>query len=266
MFGRSILAGAALVSLASAASASTVQHTYNFACPNTSCSYSVIKNFDPVGPDTVPALQVTSKTVSTDGNTLSNITPASGVGIGQWKPYGLGMMSSSNDNSHTVDGSGLNDLLELVFDTEVRIVSATFAYAGVITNSNDGFAFFADDDHNGSIAGDMVFSHEDIGATNGVGTYNFTTNALSLDDVYSKVFAFAAIWDVNQQVCNRWRYGVCTRYTTINLFDSFKLQSIVVEEREPPPPPSVPLPAALPMLLSVLGAGGLFARLKSRAS
>ena len=260
MLGKVLFASAALFSISSAASAMPLQHTYNFGCPIASCPYEVVKNFDPAGPDLVPGLQVTAKTVNASGSTVNSVTPGSGVGIGQWPTNGLGEMSTSGDNSHTVDGSGLNDLLQLAFDTEVKILSATFTYAGVISNSNDAFAFFADDDGNGSVAGDMVFSHEDIGAVGGVGTYNFTANLLNLDDIFSKTFAFAAIWDENRSVCIRWRYGKCKEYKTVNFFDSFKLQSVTVEER----PKEVPLPAALPMLLSALGIGGLVARRRAR--
>ncbi len=257
MYGRAILAAAALTSLASAASAMPLQYSYNFACPVASCAYQVVKNFAPGGG--APALQVTAKTVLTDGSAVNIVAPGSGVGIGQWAPNGLGEMNGAGDNSHTVDGSGLNDLLQLVFDTEVKILSATFTYAGVIANSNDAFAFFADDDGNGSVAGDMVFSHQDIGAAGGVGTYNFTLDAFS--DIFSKTFAFAAIWDANQQVCTRWYRGNCTRWKTVNFFDSFKLTSVIVQR-----PPQVPLPAALPMFLSALAIGGFVSRRRARKS
>ena len=69
----------------------------------------------------------------------------------------------TNDNSHTVDGYGLNDLLVLTFASTSRLVSATFGYAGVEPNSYDDFAFFADDSDPGtSLVGDMIFSSEDI--------------------------------------------------------------------------------------------------------
>jgi hypothetical protein len=260
MFSRILTAGALFCLASTAASATTF--TYNFA--GTTSGYSLTKNFtSPGGPN----LTVFANTVNDSGTAITPVT-GTGVGVGQWQGYGLGIRNSGTDNIHTVDGLGLNDLLHLTFSASVRIVSATFAYAGVDPDPydsqrpNDGFAFFADDgDADSSVAGDMVFSHQDIGANaQGYGTYNFLADAFA--DAYATTFAFAAIWDMTETVCVKWYYGKCKSYKTKSYFDSFKLKSLVVELQ---PPSEVPVPAGLPLLASALGIGGLLARRKASA-
>jgi hypothetical protein len=209
-----------------------------------------------------PSLTVTPHTVSSDGSTVSAVT-GTGNGVGQWSP-GLGILNSSGDNSHTVDGLGLNDLLNLNFSSAVRIVSAKFGYAGIEDYGNDGFAFFADDGDAGTgVDGDMVFSHEDIGAnSSGYGTYDFLADAFG--DIFSTSFGFAAIWDQTVSTCVRYRRGVCKEWKSKTYFDTFKLKSITVELL--PPPSTVPVPAALPLLASALGLGGWLARRRQHQS
>ena len=248
-----VLAGCAALCLSSVAASATTA-TYNFT--GSSNSYSLTRTFTAAGG---PNLTVTANTVSSDGSTITPVT-GSGNGIGQWS-YGIGIRNSSGDNIHTVDGYGLNDLLAMTFDTPVKILSATFGYAGIDNYSGDnlhptdGFAFFADGaDAGTSVAGEMVFDHQDIGAnSSGFGTYDFTTDAFA--DIFSTSFAIAAIWDQTVQSCY-WSYGrkKCTDKT---YFDSFKLKSLVVELQ---PPSNVPIPGALPLLASALGLGGILAR------
>jgi hypothetical protein len=188
-------------------------------------------------------------------------------GIGQWKNLGLGL-KSKNDDSHTVDSSGLNDLLLLTFTSSVRIISASFNYAGVLDHSYDNFAFFADLGNDGFLddEGDLIYDHQDIGAgaLNHSGTYVFGPN-----DYISEVFGIGAIFEALYQNCVKQRRGPCKwdRYT---IYDSFKLAKLEVEIVLPPDPnqggPVVPLPAGFVLLLSGLTGMGFLGRFKNKLS
>lgn len=252
------MAGVLLAGFAGSAEAATV--TYSFTGATT--DYTLSKIFTS-GVDN-PVLTVSANTVSSDG---AVVTPVSSFGVGQWAGNGLGIKNGSNDNSHTIDGLGLNDLLMLAFSSSVKFVSATFKYAGVENLSFDDFAFFASPTNDGSVAGDMIFASEDIIGNNGSGYYNFTTGAFG-DEYIGKFFAIGAIFDAVYQKCVRYREGKCKEYMTYKVFDSFKLASVTVETLPPPPDttPQVPLPAGLVLLLSGITGMGLFGRLKSKSS
>lgn len=247
--------GLLLNGLSSEVQAATV--TYDFT--TVSSIYSPTKGFTADGG---PDLTVSANTVSTDGSVVTPVAGA-GNGVGQWAGLGLGIKNGSNDNSHTVDGYGLNDLLVLTFASSVKIVSATFKYAGQIQNSYDGFAFFADLGGDGSLtqAGDLIFGHEDIGAVNYSGSYDFVANGYSST---SMVFGIGAIWDAVYQSCyRRWGHNVCKNYTA---FDSFKLASVTVETGPFEGLTEVPLPAGVLLLLSGIAGVGLLNRVKSKAA
>lgn len=82
-------------------------------------------------------------------------TPNQFPKVGQYSG-GLGVVNSKHDNSHQVDGYGLNDILLLQFTEDVRIVSAMFTHV----SANDGFEFWFDDEGNGSLDGDYVSTHD----------------------------------------------------------------------------------------------------------
>jgi len=241
------LFSAALVLLCSTAAASATT-TYNFGSATTAVTPA--KTFD-ASTAGGPGVAVKSNRVSNDTLTVAPIPSVVQGGSG------LGIVAGTRDSS-TIDGKRGNDLLELTFDSPVKILSASFTFAGVLPNSNDGFDFFADDDGDGSVAGDRIFAHMDIGAVGGTGTYDFVTDAFA--DIFSTTFAFAASWDQTVSYCKRQRDGVCKRWGKRMLFDSFKLKSLVVEQeplRFANTIPSVPLPGALPLLATGLGLGGL---------
>jgi hypothetical protein len=249
------MAGLLLAGLATEAEAATV--TYNFTANTT--AYSLTKNFTAIGG---PNLTVSANTVSTDGSIVTPVT-GSGNGVGQWAGLGLGLKNSSSDNSHTVDGSGLNDLLVLAFASSVKIVSATFTYAGLVSHSDDDFAFFASPNNDGSVAGNMIFSSEEIAGSGGTGSYNFTTDAFG--DFTSRIFGIGAIWDAIYQNCIRYRYGQCKSWESYTKFDSFKLASVTVETGPFDVPTEAPLPAGIILLLSSLTGLGFLKRFKSKA-
>lgn len=258
MSGKYLAAGVMLLAMASAASAATT-HTYNF--DGSTSGYTLTKGPFTSNPLGGPDVTVKAMTSSDTGSTV-NAVSGSGNGVGQWTGNGLGEQSSSNDDSHTVDSSGLNDLLQLTFTSEVKILSATFSYAGVLTNSLAAFAFFADDgDADSSLAGDLVFNHQTFATnSNNVGTFSFGSGS-----ILSKVFGFGALWEQTTQICEkRDKKNNCSKWKTVTLFDSFKLKSVTVEVPGDEIPP-VPLPGALPLLGSVLVAGGWLSRRKAKA-
>lgn len=250
--------GFILAGFASSAEAAPV--TYNFTGATT--GYELSKIF--TSGLNNPILTVSANTVSDDGEV---VTPVTTYGVGQWAGFGLGLKNSSTDNSHTVDGSGLNDLLVLAFSSSVQFISATFRYAGVENNSFDDFAFFASPTNDGSVAGDMIFASEDINGSNGSGYYNFTTGAYG-DEYFGRFFGIGAIFDAVYKECVRYRRGNCKEWDSYTVFDSFKLASVTVEYIPPPPdtPPQVPLPAGLLLLLSGLTGMGFLGRLKNKLS
>ena len=256
-----ILATAAallLTGIASQAQAASV--TYNFTGATT--GYELSKNFTSgVGN---PLLTVSATTVSDNG---AIVTPVTSFGVGQWAGLGLGIKNGSGDNSHTVDGSGLNDLLVLAFSSSVKFVSATFKYAGVENHSFDDFAFFASPTNDGSVAGNMIFSSEDIIGSGGTGYYNFTTGAFGASYI-GQFFGIGAIFDALYEECTRYRKGKCKEWDKYTVFDSFKLASVTVDYPLPPPDttPEVPLPAGLVLLLSGLTGMGFLGRLKNKLS
>ena len=251
---RAVLATAGFLcaGLASATQAATV--TYDFTGATT--GYSLTKTFSSGLSN--PQLTVSANTVSTDG---SIVTPVTSYGVGQWAGLGLGIKNSSTDNSHTIDGSGLNDLLVLAFSSSVTFLSATFTYAGVINNGLDDFAFFASPNNDGSVAGDMIFSSNDIIGSGGTGYYNFTPGAY-----VGQYFGIGAIFDALYQECVQYRYGNCKEWVSYKKFDSFKLASLTVDYTPPQTPPEVPLPAGIVFLLTGLTGLGFLRRFRGKAS
>lgn len=235
-------AGFLLAGFASASQAATV--TFDFTGSTT--GYSLTKNYSSSGLDLI----VSANTVSDNGSIITPVAAAPGNGIKQWENLGLGINNSSGDNSHTIDGYGLNDLLVLAFSSSVTFVSATFAYAGRISGSHDGFAFFADNGDAGTgVAGNMIFNQEDIGASgypNYTGTFEFLDHGYNIE---SATFGIGAILDYFFSPCpTSLNPGkVCKR----DKFDSFKLASVTVDYTSEAPP-QVPLPAGVVLLLSGL--------------
>ena len=135
MLGKYLAAGMLFAALSSTASAATV-YTYNFDGSTT--GYTLTKGPFNSNPSGGPTVGVKAYTSNDSGSAVTAVS-GSGVGVGQWAGNGLGELNNTGDNSHTVDSSGINDLLQLTFSSEVKILSATFSYAGVLTNSLAAF-------------------------------------------------------------------------------------------------------------------------------
>lgn len=270
-------AGLLMAGIAGQAQAATVTFTYDFTGDTT--GYTSSKNFTSVeGGVDDPTLKVTGLTYNEATTNTSSVSN----GVGQWEGLGLGLKSAYNDDSHTVDSSGPNDLLKLAFSEEVTLISATFTYAGYLLHSVGGFAYFVDDDGgtSRSLNGDNIFLHalmEDYDAGDHTGSYDFLANEL---DFTSMTFGIGAIWSLLQTttVCDKWGYPsrrhsgpkVCIKSHTesFTLFDSFKLASVTVSQYVDPNEggPVVPLPAGFVLLLSGLTGMGFLSRFKNKLS
>ena len=107
-------------------------------------------------------------TVEATPGTFSNggaVTP--GGWIGQYGG-GLGVTNSIFDNTHQVDGLGLNDIVIFKFDQVVTLNSVTFSLVG----NDDHFSFFFDNEPDGDL--DLISSFVNIPGT-GTTTYTFNS-------------------------------------------------------------------------------------------
>ena len=180
------------------------------------------------------SMTVSAEIFKDDGTLDNNYSVNPSVGS-----TGTYIRHSIYDNTHQVDGYGLNERLVLDFSAPVKILSATFSYVG----SDDGFDFFFDGDNDGTL--EWVFQGEDIpggGSWPYIETFDFTT----LANIYiSDLFALGA----SVSECVRYnRYGKCRKYVT----HDWKLKAVTVHKDIP----EIPVPAALPLFLAGLGAIG----------
>jgi hypothetical protein len=206
--------GAALFALAiTAGSARAVPVTFNFYGGNGQQSSSF--NFTKSG----ITLSVSSNKWDDSGVQVSSVGK-----VGRWS-NGLGILSGASGDEHFIDGkkngSTANELMKFYFSKAVNIISITFSY----NDSDDDFAFFFDKNSNGSLAGDLVWKTRDIPGSSFYGSYTFA--ALESRKYIGQLFGIGA-FENN---------------------DNFKIASITVNDR----PSAVPLPGALPLLLSAFG-------------
>ena len=146
---------------------------------------------------------------------------------------GAGVYNSAADSSHTVDGYGWKDFIELSFDQDVSISSLTFGYF----DHYDGFSVLTDVNGDGQIgAGDTIGARMDIPNSGSVFG--------SVDLLAGDVLGVGAFWKI----------------------DSWKLKSVTVnfEDNTNVQPPAVPLPAGGVLLLTGL-AGLAVARGRKKA-
>lgn len=179
-------------------------------------------------------MNVTAEIFNDDGTVNNGYSVSPSVGS-----TGTYILNGPRDNTHQVDGSGLNERLVLDFSMPVKILSATFSYV----DKDDGFDFFFDKDGDNDL--EWVFQGMDIpggGSWPYIETFDFTT----LKDMYiSDLFALGA----SISKCVKYRSnGKCKKYVS----HDWKLKAVTVEKHIP----EIPVPAALPLFLAGLGALG----------
>ncbi|MGR3541132.1 MAG: VPLPA-CTERM sorting domain-containing protein [Hasllibacter sp.] len=162
MFRKAIAIASAMMGMGAAATASVVEFDFTGG----DGSQQTTQSFSAGGVD----LDVT-------GATFSGTQIGAPEGLVGWWSTGLGLQRdedewycgwgcSSYDDQHTVDGYYGNDLLELTFSEDVRLISASFSYVG----GSDDFVLFVDGDRIGEA---------DIPGT---GTYTFA--GIYIDDMF----------------------------------------------------------------------------------
>ncbi len=105
---------------------------------------------------------------------------------------GMGVKNWTYDDPR-IDGAGTNDVLELYFSSAVKMISARFSSIG-----GEEFAFYFDDDGNGSLSYDFVGEVNPIGSSyTFLGTYIGQTFGFgargSHDDYYLKSVTVSAV-------------------------------------------------------------------------
>ncbi len=115
-------------------------------------------------------------------NGSTNLITSATVGNGHIGRYssGAGVVNSSGDGSHTVDGAGWNDFVEIRFSQSVTITSVSFG----AWESDDDFRWMWDASGNGRIGvGDYISGNQDDNPFSSFGGQ------------MSNVFGFAAFGD-----------------------------------------------------------------------
>ncbi|MDE3028575.1 MAG: hypothetical protein KGH84_09260, partial [Paracoccaceae bacterium] len=147
---------------------------------------------------------------------------------------GLGVLSSTPNDSPTVDGSNTKDFITIVLSQAATLTSATLGFTG----NGQGFSLLTDTSGNGAIGvGDSISGNLFVRSSSG-GAYS------AFVPTVGTVYAFAATAG----------------------WQSWNLSSISVSYTPPPPPAPVPLPATGVMLLAALGGLRLIRRRRATAS
>ncbi|MGC3936962.1 VPLPA-CTERM sorting domain-containing protein [Roseobacter sp. EG26] len=196
------MTAAALTIFASSASAATMSATFDLT-GNDSLRYNNLSNA--LDPMTQGGLTATFKAGSTIGNitgvsngttgfTNIGVTLANDPHIGRYGG-GAGVVNSTGDNDHQVDGSGYRDFIEVVFSQAVRLTSVDFSFFG----GNDNMRWLYDANEDGKIDdGDFIsFSQSSDPFTNfgGVSSKVWGIMAFDSNDEW-KLRAVTAEYDV----------------------------------------------------------------------
>jgi hypothetical protein len=215
------------------ASAATTPFDFNFgvkASQSDSTSHSQLGSSITLdGADlSVTAAAGSFTDIAFSSNTINKATFASDPRIGQYVG-GLGVVNSSGDGSHTVDGLGFDDFVQLSFSEDVNLNSLRFNFFQQ-RRTDEQFRIIFDTSGDGSIGvGDFI--SQSLTAAN---PFNFTTQFVG------SVFGIVALGDSDD-----WKLaGVSGTFA----------------------PAPVPLPAAGLLLLAGLGGLGAMSRRKRKAA
>lgn len=224
-----LAAFAALSIAAPAAAATTIDFT---SATNSSVNGSPDGNTRAFS---VGGISVTASAWSLNGSTLQN------GWLGQYT-HGLGVTNQGEDgssNSHTVDNSGYQDFIILVFNQSVNIQSANL-YPFTVSGSTDNDAWVsygtAGAFNAGTLADLLTRDYNVAGASS---PYNVSLNSAG---------QFGNVW-----LIGAWNSAAPNRGTIDQYVDGFKLASITVNA-------AVPEPSTWAMMLLGFGAIGLVAR------
>ncbi|MEL6466733.1 MAG: VPLPA-CTERM sorting domain-containing protein [Pseudomonadota bacterium] len=246
-----VLASVAGFAMAGAAGAATIHTTFDLAASYGSPDYGNQGNSFTETESGLTAEfsgnSFSSVTIDETTNLITSADVEKGE-IHRWSS-GAGVINSASDNSHTVDGSGWKDYIEISFSQDVMITEVNFSYftAAKVQKScswhwgwtcnnthvdDDDFRWMYDASGDGALgAGDWISANENANP--------FT----SFGSVTTSVFGFGAF---------EWN-------------DDWKLKSVSVKfdevgDNQPQP---VPLPAGGALLLGAIGG---FAALRRRKS
>ena len=178
-----LAAGGAALLAAGAASASTI---VEFDLQgNSSTNYYWLSPSHSATEDGVTALFSAGAftSVTTSGNSITSAAFASDPRIGLYSG-GAGVTNSPTDDSHTVDGGGYKDFIEIRFDDAVMLTEISFGYY----DTNDHFRWMYDSNGDGEIGvGDFISDAFSVSANNpfsGFGGVSSTLFAVGAFDDY----------------------------------------------------------------------------------
>lgn len=240
---------------AHASSAATMLH-YNLE-GNDSLNYNQLGESFPLTDEGVTAT-FTARSFTDVGFGGNEITFAdlatSPPHIGRY-PYGAGVVNAESDGSHTVDGTGWKDFIEVSLSKDVILSSISFGYY----DTSDDFRWMYDSNEDGVIGvGDFISDAFSVAANNPFSDFG---------GIKTSLFAVGAFNDT--QTCQKEEYEwyrsngrwkkrkVITEYEC-NKADSWKLKTVNAME-----PEVVPLPAAGLLLIGALGGFAALRRTKA---
>ncbi|MEM8654761.1 MAG: VPLPA-CTERM sorting domain-containing protein [Pseudomonadota bacterium] len=248
-------AGVMGVGIASMSSAATIQATFDLAASPGSSAYGNQGNSFTLIESGLSAEfkgnSFSSVGIDQSRNMITSATVRNG-NIHRWRS-GAGVVNSRSDNSHTVDGSGWKDYVEIAFSQDVMLSEVKFSYFSATqvertcswywswaTCDNtrvddDDFRWMYDSSEDGKLGvGDWISANENANPFR------------DFDSVTASVFGFGAF---------EWNDDWKLKKVTVTFDDSIGNE-----------PPAVPLPAGGALLVGAIGGLAMLRRRKASRS